>query len=263
MKLLNVLLCKFDYKMTYHKFLVLCVVLLGFSCNSFDKALTAEDIINNAIIKHCGAACDNSTIIFSFRDKTYKSIKKEGAYQYERSFSDSLHHIKDVLTNTGFERYVNDTILELPEPLKLKYANAVNSVHYFAQLPYGLNAQAVNKHLLGEAIIKGKHYYEIGVTFNEAGGGTDFEDKFVYWINKADFSLDYLAYSYAVNGGGIRFREAYNKRTVNNITFLDYNNYKPETLDVALTDLDELFKAGKLKLMSKIETENIDVILNP
>lgn len=235
---------------------------LLFGCNSCNKTLTAEDIINKAITKHCRNNCEKSTITFSFRNKTYKAIKKGGAFQYERIFSDSLRSVRDVLTNNGFERYINDTVLEMPEPLKLKYANALNSVHYFAQLPYGLNAPAVKKELLGEATIKGKQYYEIGVTFKEKGGGTDFEDKFVYWINKTDFSLDYLAYSYAVNGGGIRFREAYNKRVINGITFLDYNNYKPETLDVNLTDLDELFLEGKLELLSKIETEDVEVVLN-
>ncbi|TBN00400.1 deoxyribose-phosphate aldolase [Hyunsoonleella flava] len=239
--------------------LVFTSLLVG--CNSSGKTLSANDIVNKSIAKHCNGNCEKSIITFNFRNRSYKSIKKGGTYQYERIFSDSLDFIRDVLTNDGFKRYVNDTLVALPDAIKTKYTNSVNSVYYFAQLPYGLNAPAANKELLGEATINGKDYYEIGVTFNEEGGGADFEDKFVYWINKTDFSMDYLAYSYAVDGGGIRFREAYNKRVVNGITFLDYNNYKPKNLDVELTDLDALFQNDKLELLSKIETEHVEVIL--
>ena len=137
----------------------------------------------------------------------------------------------------------------------------MNSVLYFAQLPYGLNAPAAKKALLGKATIKNKNYYEIGVRFSEDGGGTDFEDEFVYWINTETFTVDYLAYSYATDGGGIRFREAYNERFVEGIRFVDYNNYKPESLDVSLTELDGLFEQGALKLLSTIETEAVGVQL--
>jgi hypothetical protein len=50
-------------------------------------------------------------------------------------------------------------------------------------------------------------------------------------------------------------------RTVNGIRFADYNNYKPESLEVALINLDELFEKGALKLLSKIETESVGVVL--
>ncbi|MFT5436447.1 MAG: hypothetical protein ACI840_001095, partial [Ulvibacter sp.] len=66
---------------------------------------------------------------------------------------------------------------------------------------------------------------------------------------------------YEVDGGGIRFREAYNPRVVNGIRFADYNNYKPENLNVSLSNLDVLFEQGALKLLSKIETESVSVQL--
>jgi hypothetical protein len=40
---------------------------------------------------------------------------------------------------------------------------------------------------------------------------------------------------------------------------VDYNNNKPESLETPLTNLDELFQKGKLKLLSKIENESIGV----
>ncbi|MDT0554557.1 DUF6503 family protein [Patiriisocius hiemis] len=242
--------------------LLLITVLFILSCKESSKKLTAQDIIDNAIDVHCNDNCEDAFISFTFRDKEYKSIRKAGKYQYERIFSDSIGIIKDVITNEGYRRYINDSVIKVVDSMATKYANSVNSVHYFSQLPYGLNAPAVKKELLGEATIKGKEYYEIGITFTEEGGGTDFEDEFVYWIEKEDFSLDYLAYSYTVNGGGIRFREAFNKRVVNGITFLDYNNYKPESLDIKLTTLDSLFENEELVLLSKIENEQIEVSIN-
>lgn len=243
----------------FYSLIIFCTLL---SCNSSGKKLSAQDIIDKAITAHCIGNCEKSTITFKFRDINYKSIKNGGSYQYERVFTDSIYKVRDVLSNTGFKRYINNTLAKVPDTMATKYANSVNSVHYFAQLPYGLNAEAAKKELLGEDTIKGKTYYEIGVTFKEEGGGADYQDKFVYWIGKADFALGYLAYSYAENGGGIRFREAYNKRVINNMTFLDYNNYKPENLNVALSDLDTLFEAGKLELVSKIETKDVEVFVN-
>lgn len=244
------------------KFIFLFIIgVICLACNSNGKIQTAQNIIDKAIAVHCNGNCDNSTIKFSFRDKSYKSIKSKGLYQYERVFNDSIFKVRDVLSNTGFKRFVNNALVKTPDTLAAKYANSVNSVHYFAQLPYGLNAAAVKKQLLGEDTINGETYYEIKVTFKEEGGGADHEDIFLYWIHKNTYALDYLAYSYAVNGGGIRFREAYNKRVVNGITFIDYNNYKPETLNVHIADLDNLFQDGKLELLSKIETENVEVVL--
>ena len=128
-------------------------------------------------------------------------------------------------------------------------------------MPFGLNNQAVQKKLIGEDSVNNKHYYEIKITFKEEGGGTDFDDVFVYWINKEDFTVDYLAYSYAVNGGGVRFREAYNPRVIKGMRFADYNNYKSDNEDVKLSELNNLFTNGDLKLLSKIETENVQVTL--
>ena len=57
----------------------------------------------------------------------------------------------------------------------------------------------------------------------------------MYWFNKETFKPDYLAYDFHTDGGGVRFRKAYNERYVDGIRFVDYENYKPrdpkETLD--------------------------------
>ncbi len=242
-----------------NRLLFLFCLMLLFSCNEKGEALSAQMIIDRAIESSCKGNCEHANIDFTFRDKRYVSSRNGGSYRYERISSDSTGVTEDVLTNAGFTRQKNNIVIAVPDTMVTKYSNSINSVIYFAQLPFGLNAAAVKKELLGETLIKGEVYYKIHVSFEEEGGGTDFEDIFVYWIHKEEFTVDYLAYSYEVDGGGIRFREAYNSRIVNGIRFADYNNYKPETLDIPLTDLDALFEKGALKLLSKIETESVGV----
>ena len=100
------------------------------------------------------------------------------------------------------------------------------------------------------------------MTFNQEGGGEDYEDVFVYWTDKQSFKIGYVAYSYNEEDGvGMRFREAYNERYVNGLRFVDYKNYKTEDPETKLTDLGKAFEKNQLKLLSKIELENIDVDL--
>lgn len=240
---------------------VMLVFIMVFSCKKENKAqVNADAIINKAIEVSGGSKLDSSILMFSFRDKKYKATRNFGAYTLERAFRDSLNKYNDVLSNNGFQRFINSERIIVADSMASRYSNSVNSVHYFSVLPYGLNDKAVNKLYLGRALIKGREYHKIKVTFNEEGGGEDFEDVFVYWVQTETFKVDYLAYSYAVNGGGMRFREAYNERFVNGIRFVDYNNYKPENeKESSVFDLDSLFETGELILLSKIELENVKV----
>ncbi len=240
---------------------ILLLTVAIISCKQRETPLTAQAIVDEAIANSCNGNCDHATIDFTFRDRCYVSKRDGGNYQYERITTDSTGITHDILTNNGFQRYKNDTLVKVPDSMVTRYSNSINSVHYFAQLPYGLNAPAARKELVGEVIIKGETYFEISVIFVEESGGKDFEDQFVYWIHKENYTMDYFAYSYATDGGGIRFREAYNTRIVNGIRFVDYNNFKPRSSEVALTDLDSLFEKGELDLLSKIETESVGVIL--
>lgn len=239
---------------------VLLIVSILVSCKQENQP-NAQDVINKAIEVSGGIKYETSTISFDFRDKHYKAIRNNGIYQYERHFIDSINKIKDVLSNNGFQRFVNDELIEVADSMVPRYSRSVNSVHYFSVLPFGLNDSAVNKTLIGEVSIKEDTYYKIKVTFNQDKGGDDFEDVFIYWIKKKDFKVDYLAYSYEEDNNeiGFRLREAYNERYVNGIRFVDYNNYIPINKEADLLDLDKIFESNDLKLLSKIENKNIIV----
>ena len=240
----------------YSLFLMIIVT----SCKQ-EKVLIAQDIVDKAIEVSGGEKFKTSTISFDFRDKHYKAFRNNGVYQYERVFNDTLSKIRDVLSNDGFKRFINDKEVTVVDSMAAKYTRSVNSVHYFVVLPFGLNDAAVNKEYLGEVTIKDKTYHKIKVHFNQEGGGADYEDVFMYWINKDNFKVEYLAYSYMDSPTelGLRFREAYNERYVNGLRFVDYNNYKPEDGMLDLFALDSLFESGKLKLLSKIENVNVEV----
>ena len=239
---------------------ILTIFLALLSCKT-ERKQDAQSIIDKAIEVAGGKTFEASTISFDFREKHYQAIRSSGVFQFERQFEDSLGVIRDVLSNDGFKRFVDEKPFMVHDSMAAKYSRSVNSVHYFSVLPYGLNDEAVNKTLIGEVSINTKEYYKIKVHFNEDGGGDDFEDLFVYWIGKNDFKVDYMAYSYRDNETefGSRFREAYNERYVEGIRFVDYKNYKPKSKDIDLTQLPQLFENGELELLSKIETENIAV----
>ncbi len=242
-------------------FLYFLLVLLVATCIRKDDTLTAQDIVDKAIERSCSGNCEMVSVEFTFRDRRYIRKRDGGSFEYKRITASENDTITDILSNNGFKRFINDTLDIIPDSMAVKYSNSVNSVHYFSQLPYGLNDKAVNKKLIGTDTINGEIYFEIEVTFDEVGGGKDFEDVFLFWIHKTEFTMDFLAYEYFTDDGGIRFREAYNERLVNGIRIMDYNNFKPRSKDVSLSDMDDLFEEGKLELLSKIENKELKVSL--
>jgi len=240
------------------KFLLILLVMITFvSCNT--SLTDPQKIIDKAIAAAGGEKYLNSIIEFDFRDRHYRAERNGGTFSYERIFKDGDSMVHDFVTNNGFERKINDQLAEVADTMKTKYTSSVNSVIYFALLPYALNDPAVIKSFLGETSLEQKEYYKVKITFKPQGGGEDFEDTFIYWINKKDFTIGYMAYSYEETDGiGLRFRQAYNPRTVNGILFLDYINLKPKT-ETQISDLEDLFKKGELEELSKIELVNIQV----
>tara|TARA_R110001583_G_scaffold6170_1_gene32040 strand:+ start:14721 stop:15533 length:813 start_codon:yes stop_codon:yes gene_type:complete len=229
------------------------------SVDKSDVELNEENtqaIVNEAIKAHGGTFYDSANYQFIFRDKLYKFNNQNG-FAYTVSSEDSLgNKIEDNLYNGKFNRKVNDEFVELTDKDVAKYSNALNSVIYFATLPHKLNDTAVLKKGVGETVIKDEDYDVIKVTFVKQGGGTDHDDIFMYWINKKSHYINYLAYSYSVNEGGVRFRSAYNPRTIDGIRFQDYINWEAP-VGTALSQLPAMFEKGQLKELSRIETEEV------
>lgn len=238
------------------------VAILFHGCNQDykkEELTRAEKVIDESIIASGVTKLDSATISFSFRDKNYKAVRKNGLFSLERSFTDSTGNYRDVYDNNGFKRFLNGEELTVVDSMAEKYKESINSVHYFSILPYGLRDKAVNSEFLGEVKINGKDYNKIKITFDKDGGGSDFEDIFIYWFNQQSKLPDFLAYQFNVNGGGMRFREAYNERQIKGVRIVDYNNFKPKSDTLSLRNLDKQFEMDNLELLSKIELKNVKV----
>jgi hypothetical protein len=252
--------------------IVAVIMLIAVGCKDFKKSdrntsqieksaqelsdETTQSIINEAIKAHGGTLYDSAYYQFVFRDKLYSFENKNG-YTYKVNSKDSLgNKIVDLLQDGKLTRTVNNEQVELSKKDIAKYSEALNSVIYFATLPHKLKDKAVNKSGAGETIINGEDYDVIKVTFGKVGGGKDHDDVFMYWINKKSHYINYLAYSYSVNEGGVRYRSAYNPRTIDGIRFQDYINWEAP-VGTPLKELPAMYEKGQLKELSVIETKDI------
>ena len=226
---------------------------LAFSCTSKE-----DEIIKELIDSHGGKSYKILDVSFNFRGINYHLKRNNGVFDYQRIQLDSLgNETKDILTNDSFVRYQNNVEMPVLDSMAFKYKNSINSVAYFFILPYGLQDPAVNKLYEQDVLIKGVNYHQIKVLFEEDGGGVDHQDIYLFWVNANTKRLDYLAYSYETDGGGVRFREAINGQEVGPYYFQDYNNYGYEDMDYSLNELPKDLENGKLPFLSKIENENI------
>lgn len=239
---------------------ILSLLLVAILCFSCDQRTEAEKIVDASIEAHGGKAFESSKIDFDFRDIHYTIFKTPTAYEYIREFTDSTGTVRDVLNNAGFIRTVSGAKIDtLTEERVGAFSRSINSVAYFAFLPYGLNDAAAVKTYLGETEIKGEKYHLIKVTFVPEGGGEHYEDEFLYWIGVADYFLDYMAYSYHTDGGGVRMREVSDVIEVGGIRFQNYLNLKPEDKNTPVEKMQDLYISNNLELLSEIVLENIQV----
>jgi len=201
----------------------------------------------------------NAAFAFRFRDKQYRYQRTNGTFTYERWWTDSTTNqvTRDVLDNEKMVRYVDGQVAEITDKKRKAYANSVNSVIYFAFLPWVLNDPAVIPTYLGRDTIKGEILDQVQVGFTTENGGDDAEDDYMYWFTPDTRQLKYLAYSEP--GGKIpRLREAYNERKVDGIVVRDYYNWNtPGNESRSVKELPGALEAGELNLLSEINLEEV------
>jgi hypothetical protein len=246
-----------------YRFIIILITTLSISSCKTNKISSdsapitvAEQIIQQAITAHGGEKYETAHYGFTFRKNQYTFQNNGDQYEYSVISEKDGTTKKDVMYNDGMTRHINGKAVELTKDEQYRFSQGVNSVIYFATLPHKLKDKSVNKKYITETNIKGKKYDVIQVTFDEEGGGKDHDDQYHYWINKETHLIDYLAYNYTVNKGGVRFRSAYNTRNFDGIIFQDYINFKAP-VGTPLIDLPKLYEANQLKQLSLIETENV------
>jgi hypothetical protein len=237
---------------------LLLVPLLILACAGPDDP--AAQVVADAIRTHGGAEFERSQVTFQFRGQDYRVVRDQGRYLYERSFTDDDGRlIREGMENDGTWREVEGERTTLSPQDRTRVETAVNSVVYFGFLPFRLDDPAVVLRDLGEGEVEGEPYRKIEVTFQEEGGGDDWEDRFVYWFHAEDHTLDYLAYRYDRDGGGTRFRRAVNRRSVGGIVLQDYENYAAVEDIADIAEYDTLLGSDGLRLVSMVELEGVEV----
>lgn len=242
--------------------LLVLVSLIFAGCSPQAEKDQVQQVIDKAIEANGAHLFATKKVAFDFRKRRYSVSRSASEYTYTRTFQDTTGQVKDILVNSSdFSRSINGNQVALTEEWKRRYGSSVNSVLYFVEILFRLNDAAVFKSYLGTTTVKGENYHVVKVTFSEEGGGEDFQDEYRYWIHESNYTLDYLAYNYETDGGGARFREAYDRQKIGGITFQNYVNYKPvpDTKETPLDDLPKFLEAGELKELSRIVNENIEV----
>lgn len=225
---------------------------------------SAKWVINRAIHAH-GGPIDSAVLSFKFRDKMYSGMFLNGRYELIRSFTKDNQQVIDILSNSkspNFTRSINQIVTPVAIDKANAYSNSINSVFYFAMLPQKLADSAVVSSYMGKEAFEEKLYHKIKVSFMQQGGGEDFEDEFMYWFNSKTMLLDYMAYSYKTNGGGVRFRATTGRhKTSRGFILQDYDNYQPKD-SAQVPQLSELLRiygnSGLVKL-SEINLERAEV----
>lgn len=259
-------------KIKFSHFIFGAISVLSVACTNNESVLDEapngdEQILKNnpdlelfdlCYTKHGGDKFNKANYQFEFRGNIYSFQNNGQDYIYEKRSKDSLGNttIDRMSNNSSFNRIVNNVEIELTEDDKNKYESSLNSVIYFATLPHKLTDGSVNKEFTDVQMFANNKYNLMKVTFQQEGGGEDFDDEYMYWINSKTNEIDFFAYNYTVNGGGARFRSAFNKRVVDGILFQDYINYEAPK-DVPLANLLKLYESDSLIKLSEILTENV------
>ena len=239
-------------------FLTLVLLLALRACTS--PPPDAQTIIDKAILAHGGDQLDGKRITFDFRGRQFVAEHEGGRFQYERIYTtDTTGVVREILNNDGFFREIDGVRGEFDDEFMRRMETSVNSVIYFALLPYKLNDPAVIKTYLGTAELEGQPYYKVEIRFQEEGGGRDYQDWFVYWIHQDAWTMDYLSYYYFTDDEGARFRKVVNSRMIGDFRLTDHINYKADYLGREVDRFDEAFSEGKVEQVSEVILENIEV----
>jgi len=219
-----------------------------------------EGLLAEVIEVYGGEVFERSEVTFDFRNVRFRVVRDGGRFVYERDYVDAEgHRVQEGMSNDSTWKVVDGTRVALTAEERASVETSVNSVVYFGFLPFRLDDPAVIARDLGVGEVEGRAYRKIEVAFQQEGGGQDWDDRFVYWIDPDALTLDYLAYRYHRDGGGTRFRRAVNRREVGGIVVQDYENFAPlvEVRDIA--EFDRLYEEGHLNLVSMIELERVEV----
>ncbi len=133
---------------------------------------------------------------------------------------------------------------------------------YFCFLPFRLNDLSVMKQDLGPVDWDGRRLHKVKVTF-QTGTSTDAGDQYMYWFDPETARLEYFAYSYDDNGGGLRFRRAVRHRRIGGLLFFDQENLGADGPGLSVDAIDAAYVRDSMRHVSTVRLEKIQVTRKP
>lgn len=236
-----------------------CLLSVSLGVQGCERQTAPTQAVERAIERHGGERFERMEVEFGFRGDSYRVVRDEGRFLYERRYERDGVSIRDWMTNEGLGREVDGTAVELAASEGASLESTVNSVVYFSFLPFRLMDPAVRHRDLGTTEIAGEPYRVVEVTFAEEGGGRDWEDRFVYWFHQVDHTLDYMAYRFFTGEGGTRFRRAVNRRQVDDLLIQDWENLTADPVIDDIARYPEWLGSPELRLVSMVEMEEVQV----
>lgn len=224
-----------------------------------DTPQAAHDVLSRAAGAHGLTRDRRLAIDFGFRGTPYR-LRLDGTdVRYARTVRDRQGERVDTLVGSTFEVRRGATVVDVAPDRAGAWRRSLNSVAYFATLPRPLFDDAVIARSLGRSTLAGRDWDTVEVRFHEEGGGDDHDDVFRYWFDPQTGEMAYLAYTFRVNGGGVRLRRVIGRHEVEGVVLLDWANLgldgPSHTIDAAVA----AFERGELPQLSTIELADVRV----
>jgi hypothetical protein len=107
-----------------------------------------------------------------------------------------------------------------------------------------------------------KKNYQVFHVYYKSLMPTDLISNYYLYVNEKEQTVDFIGYDFAPAEDRLFFRESFNRRIVEGITFEDYRTFRTKTSGVHMDSLPNLFLRNELDLKAAFKPENVKVIFN-
>jgi len=242
-----------------NKLVILAIVFSFLGCKKSSKKLSAQDILEKAIIAHGGDSYNNSIITFGLDDLQYKLLRNNTVRQSEITRHIDSTVYKATYKNGYAQHYIND-IEQKETYFSKKFIDArLDGFSFVFSIPHSLKRNSIKLKKLEDVKIKNINYYVVKAT-EEIIDKNDINE-FIIYVNPNTFLVEYTALEYDLHLNLKIFKRAHNTRIIKNIVFSDYYSFKPHLDTTKLEDLYKYFNASDLKELKHHTYKSIDVTL--
>lgn len=239
--------------------LLLLVVLGLVACAS--ERPEGEALLRQARKAHGADRLEHATVEFALDGARFRVERDGERFAYARTWADRSGLVfRDVLTAEGLERTIDGRAVGLGEAARREAATALRAAVYLALLPFSLDGAAEEALVLTPDTLSGQAYERVALPLDRAAPGLDERGRLVLWIHPERHTVDYLAYRYAADGGGARFRAAYEPRTVEGVRFANHYEFSGDLLEVPVEGLGQFYERGELNFLGRVELDSVRVL---